>query len=231
MELEVPSIISRPPDDGMTDDDMRQYWRALAEVAVCPVIIQTTGGTKYKGPSPSVDLLIELGRDFECFGYVKEEAPDTMNRMRKELAAKPAIKRVMSAWGGFGWLHQCRLGTEGLITERWVYADLLAKIWSAYDAGNLTESADLYAKFLLMMNLRETIPCNQLRGYHPYIGQKRGVFKNRLSREYGPNGSIPETPNLQNMSLSQEEMDELDMRLECIAPSLKGGFQNLSICK
>lgn len=219
----APAIISRPPDNGKTDEDMRQYWRALAEVTHKPVIIQTTGGTRYKGPAPSTKLLIELGKDFENFGYVKEEASPVIPRMTELLAAKPVIKRVMSAWGGFGWLHQCRFGTEGLITERAVYADLLAKIWSEYDNGNRLASADLYGKLLLMLNLRETIPCNQLRGYHLYVWMLRGVFKNTLSRNYGPLGAFPEKPIISEMKLSEEQKDEIAMRLEAIKPWLKEG--------
>jgi hypothetical protein len=54
-----------------TEEDLRRYWRALAGVAKRPVIIQTTGGTAYKGKAPSVALLVELAREFPHFGYVK----------------------------------------------------------------------------------------------------------------------------------------------------------------
>ncbi|MBR2006219.1 MAG: hypothetical protein IJ991_18835, partial [Thermoguttaceae bacterium] len=112
-KLEPAAIISRPPDDGKTEDDLREYWRALMKVVNRPVIIQTSGGTKYKGPGPSVELLIELAKESPYFGYVKEETAPVEARMRKLVAAKPTIKRVFSAWGGFAWLHQCRIGTEG----------------------------------------------------------------------------------------------------------------------
>ena len=36
------ALISRPPDAGKTEEDLRQYWRALAAVARRPVIIQTS---------------------------------------------------------------------------------------------------------------------------------------------------------------------------------------------
>ena len=61
-KLAPPAIISRPPDSGKTEDDLRQYWQALAAVTKRPVFIQTTGGVAYKGPIPSVDLLIELAK-------------------------------------------------------------------------------------------------------------------------------------------------------------------------
>ncbi|MFZ2276934.1 MAG: hypothetical protein WAW39_04005, partial [Prosthecobacter sp.] len=66
-KLAPAAIISRPPDSGRTEEDLRQYWRALAEVAQRPVIFQTTGGVAYKGPVPSVKLMIELAKEFPNF--------------------------------------------------------------------------------------------------------------------------------------------------------------------
>jgi len=133
-KLEPAAIISRPPDSGKTLDDMRRYWRALASVTKRPVIIQTTGGVDYKGPTPSLQLLIELAEEFQNFGYVKEEANPVIARTRALLAARPPIRRVFSARGGFGWLYELRLGTEGLITERAIYADVLTRIWQLHQS-------------------------------------------------------------------------------------------------
>ena len=218
------AIISRPPDSGKTEEDLRQYWRALAGVARRPVIIQTTGGTAYRGKPPSVGLLIELAREFPHFGYVKEEAAPVLPRMKELLAARPVIRRVFSAMGGFGWLFQARLGTEGLITERAVYADLLARIWTLMQSGSDPGALqDAFSRFLLMLNLRETIPGNQLRGFHLYVWKKRGIFKNLLSRAYGPNNSIPASPILSEQSLSPEDIAEIDSRFEMLRPYLKRG--------
>ena len=76
---------------------------------------------------------------------------------------------------------------------------------------------------LLMLNLRETIPGNDLRGFSLYIWQKRGVFKNRLSRGYGPNNSVPEKPVVSEFKLNDEQIAELDLRFEAMKPYLKEG--------
>ncbi len=222
-KLNPTAIISRPPDNGKTDEDMREYWFALAKVVKRPVIIQTTGGTTYKGPAPSTKLLIELGTKFPYFGYVKEEANPVLPRMQTLIAAKPAIKSVFSAAGGYGWLHQSRIGTEGLVTERCAYADLLAKIWKAMECENRVEAARIYSQLTLMMNLRITIPGNELRGYHLYVLKKRGVFKNMISRQYGPKGVIPEKIIFNDLKLLKSDTDEIDARLEAIKPFLKQG--------
>ncbi|MDP7304208.1 MAG: dihydrodipicolinate synthase family protein, partial [Pirellulaceae bacterium] len=134
-KLAPAAMISRPPDSGKTQDDMRQYWHELAAVTKRPVILQTTGGVAYRGPVPSTELLIELGEDFSNFGYVKEEAGSVIARMRALVGAKPPIRRVFGARGGYGWLYELRLGSEGLITERAIYADVLTRVWELHKSG------------------------------------------------------------------------------------------------
>jgi len=223
-KLAPTAIISRPPDSGKTEDDMRQYWRALAGVVRRPVIIQTTGGVAYKGPTPSVQLLIELAKEFPCFGYVKEEAGPIISRTRALVAAQPPIRRVFSARGGLGWLYESRLGTRGLITERAVYADLLTRIWNLQQSGSDPATLkDAYSKFLLMTNLSQTHPGGGLRGPHLYVWKKRGVFRNTVSRHYGPGGSVPAKPVFSELKLSEEDIAEIDFRFDALKPYLKPG--------
>ena len=223
-KLAPAAIISRPPDSGRTEDDMRQYWRALAAVARRPVIIQTTGGVAYKGPVPSVQLLIELAKEFPHFGYVKEEAGPIIPRTRALVAARPPIRRVFSARGGLGWLYESRLGTEGLITERAVYADLLTRIWNLQQSGSDPAALkDAYSKFILMTNLSETHPGGSLRGPHLHLWKKRGVFRNMISRHYGPGNTIPAKPIFSELKLSEEDIAEIEYRCEALKPYLKPG--------
>lgn len=223
-KLAPAAIISRPPDSGRTDDDLRQYWQALAAVAQRPVIIQTTGGVAYKGPVPSVQLLIELAKEFPHFGYVKEEAGPVIPRTRALLAARPPIRRVFSARGALGWLHESHLGTEGLITERAVFADLLTRIWELQQSGSDPAAlSDAYSKLLLMMNLSETLPGGTLRGFQLYLWKKRGVFQTMVSRHYGPGNTIPASPIFSELALAKEDIAEIDYRFEALKPYLKPG--------
>jgi dihydrodipicolinate synthase/N-acetylneuraminate lyase len=223
-KLAPAAIISRPPDAGRTEDDLRQYWRALAAVAQRPVILQTTGGVAYKGPVPSVQLLIELAKEFPQFGYVKEEAGPVIARTRALVAAKPPIRCVFSARGGLGWLYESRLGTEGLITERAVYADVLTRIWELEQSGSdPAVLKDAYSKFLLMTNLSETHPGGGLRGPHLYLWKKRGVFQTMVSRHYGPGNTIPASPLFTELALTAEDIAEIESRFEALQPYLKPG--------
>jgi len=221
-KLAPAAIISRPPDTGLTEDDLRQYWRELAKVAKRPVIFQTTGGVAYKGPVPSVKLMIELAKEFLHFGYIKEEAAPIIARTRELCIAKPVIRRVFSARGAHGWLYESHLGTEGLITERAVYADVLIRIWDLMQSGKDPDTVrDIYAKLLLLFNLGQHLPGGDLRGFQLHLWKKRGIFKNMISRQYGPNRSIPDKPIISELKLSVEEVAEIDFRFEALRPYLK----------
>ena len=220
-QLSPTAIISRPPDTGKTQDDLRQYWRALASVITeQPVMIQTTA--RRGGVSPSTELLIELAKEFPNFGYVKEESNPVIPRIAA-LLASPSIRSVFSARGAYGWLYESRLGTEGLVTERIAYADILAKIWKLMRSGSDPEKLkDMYSKLTLMFNLQHTHPGN-LRGYSLYLLKMRGVFRTTISRQYGPGGSTPAKPIIQDLALSKEEIAEIAWRWETLKPYLKSG--------
>lgn len=220
-KLAPTAIISRPPDTGKTQDDLRQYWRALASVITAqPVMIQTTA--RRGGVSPSTELLIELANEFPNFGYVKEESSPVIPRVRA-LLASPSIRSVFSARGAYGWLYESRLGTEGLVTERIAYADILAKVWQLMRSGTDPETLkDMYSKLMLMFNLSQTHP-GDLRGYSLHVLKMRGVFRTTISREYGPGGSTPAKPIIQKLTLSKEEIAEIEWRFESLKPYLKHG--------
>lgn len=215
------AVISRPPDTGKTQEDLREYWHALAKVITDrPVMIQTTA--RRGGVSPSTELLIELAKEFPNFGYVKEESGDVIGRTRT-LLASPHIRSVFSARGAYGWLYESRLGTEGLVTERSAYADLLAGIWKLMRSGSdPAKLKDMYSKLTLMLNLSRVLP-GDLRGYSLHLLKMRGVWSNMLSRQYGPDNSTPEKPILRDLALSEEEIAEVEWRFESLMPYLKQG--------
>ena len=166
-------------------------------------------------------LLVQLAKDYpEVYGYVKEESPGSAvnARIAQLVAAKPAIRTVFSGWGAKGWLYQGRaLGTEGMITQRPAYADLLARMWAAEQRGDPDGTlADLYAKFLLMVNLGENFggSDDQMRGPHLYVLQRRGVFTNTYTRRRAPKGGAGGRKWLvDEVKLSSAEKAEIDRRL------------------
>lgn len=227
------AIISRPPAEGKTRSDVMQYYLELEKHVDRPVIIQTGGGVPYRGPVPDVEMMIELAkRNPKVFGYIKEEtgnADECNARMKREIEAKPHIHAVFSAWGGWQWLYQSRqIGSEGLITERPAYSDLLAYIWEQMENSDKYGTLnDAYSKYLLMLNLSYFVKGNthsDLRGPHLYVLQKRGIFKNRLSREFElvkGRRVAPKQTIVVNQELSQFQIDEIEACFSSLRPYLK----------
>lgn len=219
------AILARPPDDAKTQADIDAHFRALAAIAQCPVIIQTYNG---KSPQPDVALVVRLAKDYPgIYGYVKEESPGLQvnSRIAELVAAKPVIKTVFSGWGAKGWLYQSRrLGTEGMITQRPGYADLLARMWREQQSGDPNGLlADVYSKLLLMYNLGDVFASadDEMRGPHLYVLQKRGVFVNTYTRRRAAKDDKRGRKWIvDEVRLSALQKDEIDARLEACRPYL-----------
>ena len=220
------AILARPPDDAKTQDDIATHYRALGAIAKCPVIIQTYNG---KSPQPDVELLIRLAKEFpDVFGYVKEESPGgkVNARMAQLIAAKPVIHTVFSGWGAKAWLYQGpRIGTEGIITQRPAYADILAYLFRQQENGDKDGTLiDAYSKLLLMYNIGETFggSSDSMRGPHLYVLQKRGAFTNMYTRKRPPkDDKSGKKWIVEECKLSDAEKAEIDRRLAACAPYLK----------
>ena len=117
-----------------------------------------------------------------------------------------------------------RLGSEGLITERAIYADVLTRIWELHQSGSDPAALrDAYSKFLLMINLSQTHPGATCAAIQLYLWKKRGVFQTMVSRHYGPGGTIPASPIYSELELSEEEIAEIEYRFEALKPYQKPG--------
>ena len=207
------AIASRPPHDARTQADIERYYRALARIAKRPVITQTY--TSEKVPVPDVALLLRLAREYPgVYGWIKEETggADANARMAAETASAD-VKTVFSAWGSYGWLDQHRrFGTRGVISERAAYADVMMHAWRALERGDDAKADDVFARYLLMMNLKETIPGGHLRGFNLYVLKKRGIFRNFVSREYADEAKTPGKWKLEERVFSPGEVAEIEDR-------------------
>ncbi|MBQ6329380.1 MAG: hypothetical protein IJI35_10235, partial [Kiritimatiellae bacterium] len=129
---------------------------------------------------------------------------------RKLVAAKPVVKTVFTGAGGRDWLyHYRRVGTRGVITQRPMYIDLMVKIWRALEAED-SSSDDLFAKFMCLRNLENTIPAPEMRGWNLYVLKKRDVFRNTLSRTKKRSDGTWEVAGVE---LSDADRAEVDARL------------------
>ena len=179
------AMVSRPPDNVRSQEDIESAWEALAKVAKRPVIFQTFGTPNT--PTPDVSLLVRLSEQHpDIYGYIKEEASGygAVERMYEENRYRPALKTLMAGWGGWQMLMQMRhCGCEGLVTERCAYAPILGVMWEDFRRGERgVRLAESFAMFRLLCDQRN-FP-KGLRGYHLYLLEKEGVFRNRVSRQY-----------------------------------------------
>ena len=215
------AIISRPPDNGKTQDDIRGYYERLAEVARRPAIIQTYVNNTC--PAPEVKLLVELARKHpDTFGYIKEESDGNKanDRMVEEVAAKPVIHTVYSAWGGWQWLYQSRrCGSEGLVTERCAYAPILSYIWRRMENGDADGTLTAaFALYRLLIDQRG-FPRGDMRGYALHYFKRLGIFRTTITRQYKKakvqeQGIVNEGGSgwrLEDLSLTEKQKAELDV--------------------
>lgn len=205
------AVIAMPPASGGSLDEYRTYFRALAARARRPVIIQTSGGAR--NLVPTVDLIVDLAREFANCGYVKEESEPVLDRMRAEVRQRPPMRGVFGASFGVGWLYEMRLGLDGVITGNAMYADLMARIWDFHVQGKADELRDAYSRFLLMRNLDEQVP-----GTNLYVMKKRGIFKTTVTRRGRPASGTP--PELNEVRLPPDAVEEIEYRLAALQPYL-----------
>ena len=202
-------MLVRMADDAKDDAGYERQYEAVAQAARHPVIIQTFNGIS---KAPSADLLIRLAKKHpDRYGWYKVEGsgPEIPGLMAKLVAARPVVKTVFTGWGGRDWLyHHRRIGTRGVITQRPMYADLIAKIWRALEADS-PEADGLFAKFIYLRNLEDAIPAPRMRGWNLHVFKRRGVFRNTLSRVPAKGGGW----KLEDLSLTPAQIAEVEARM------------------
>lgn len=212
--LGADATIAMPPTTGRSLDDYRAYFRALGSATTRPAIVQTSGGAK--DLSPSVELIVDMAKEFPHMAYVKEESQPLIKRMQSEIAARPTMKGIFGASLGTGWLYEMRLGLDGVITGMGMYADLMARMWEMHERGQHERVRDAYSKFLLMRNLNEAIPGTDL-----YVMKMRGVFKTTVRRTAAPAaGQSPKATELSEFKPTAVEREEIEFRFAALKPFL-----------
>lgn len=209
--LGVDAVIAMPPTTGTSLDEYRSYFRALGKAFTGPTFVQTSGGAK--NLFPSVELIVDLAKEFPHMAYVKEESDPVVQRMQAEVAARPVLKGIYGASLGTGFLYEMRLGLDGIITGMGMYADLMGRMWDLHERGQHEQVRDAYSKFLLMRNLNEAIPGTDL-----YVMKMRGVFKTTARRVSAPiNGAAPK---MTEFVPTPVERDEIEFRFAALKPFL-----------
>ncbi len=203
------AMIAMPPSAAKTLDDYREYFRALAQATKRPVFVQTSGGAR--DLVPSVELMVDLAREFPHVAYVKEESAPLVERMTAELALRPPLTGIFGASFADGWLYEMRLGLDGVMTGMAMYADLMARMWELHVRGDADTLRDAYSRFLLMRNLNEQIP-----GVDLYVMKKRGIFKTTTTRTGGAAAW-----KVKRLTLTPDAIAEIEYRFAALKPYLR----------
>ena len=209
--LGVDAVIAMPPTTGTSLDEYRSYFRALGKAFTGATFVQTSGGAR--NLFPSVELIVDLAKEFPHMAYVKEESDPVVQRMQAEVAARPALKGIYGASLGTGFLYEMRLGLDGIITGMGMYADLMGRMWDLHERGQHEQVRDAYSKFLLMRNLNEAIPGTDL-----YVMKMRGVFKTTARRTAAPVGGA--APKMTEFVPTAVERDEIEFRFAALKGDL-----------
>lgn len=203
--LDPDALIAMPPYEAKSLDEYRSYYRELARMTNRPVFIQTTGGAK--DITPTVEFILELAREFPQLGYVKEEAQPVVERMKALVKHRPTMKAVFSGGDGLGSTYEMRFGADGTMPLA-PYVDLLAQTWDLFRSGQQQKAREIFSKFLLMENM-----ARRIRGVPQYVMKKRGVFKTTVVR--------PQDAREQDVTLTADEIAEIDFNFEAIRPYLR----------
>jgi 4-hydroxy-tetrahydrodipicolinate synthase len=194
------ALIAIPPRQAQTLDEVRDYYRTLAGLTHRPLIVQSTGGAR--GINIDAQFIARLAGEFPHCGYVKEEGRPLMERIRALDRLRPVIRRIYGGADAAALMYEMRAGSDGNMPNA-AYADIYARIWDLFQAGDERQALDLYSKTLLLTNLRQHIPATPL-----YIMQKRGVFKTILSRQ-------------SEVRLTPAEIREIEFNFEALKPYLR----------
>ncbi len=203
------AMIAMPPSAAKTLDEYREYFRALGQATTRPVFVQTSGGAK--DLTPSVELMVDLAREFPHVAYIKEESAPLVDRMKAELARRPPLKGVFGASFADGWLYEMRLGLDGVMTGMAMYSDLMARMWELHVRGEADALRDAYSRFLLMRNMNDQVPGSDL-----YVMQKRGIFKTTTTRTGGAAAW-----KARRATLTPDAVAEIEYRFAALKPYLR----------
>ena len=192
-------MIAMPPKVGTSLTDYRRYFSGIAEVTRRPIMVQTQ--PNLLGVTFETDFILQLARQYPHLGYVKEEDEPVFERIQA-LVGQPGIQRVYSAMRGRNFAYDLRLGVDGLVSGCAMYADVVARMWGAYRAGDWDEVRDIHGKLLVMLNCEEEIP-----GAGRYLLWRRGIFRTQTQRGRAPR-------------LSEIQIAEIEHNLRGLEPYL-----------
>lgn len=196
-QVQADAVIALPPYmSSGTRDEIRDYYKAIAEAAGRPVFIQHTHA------GMDATLINELLEEIEFIRYVKEERQPSAHQISAILA-----KVGDSCLGVFGGSHgrwmlsELHRGANGFMPAA-ESTDVHVQIWEAYQSGDEAGARKIFNQLLPLINFIGLLGLRVCKE----VLVMRGVFESTAMR----------TPGV--MSLDDEDRRELEMIIEDLKP-------------
>ena len=189
------AVIALPPSSG-TLEEIRDYYRAIAQTAQRPVFIQHTHA------GMDISFLRQLLDDIEFISYVKEESHPSAHQISDVLEkAGDSCLGVFGGAHGRWMLSELHRGASGFMPA--VEAtDVHVQIWDAYQSGDETGARYIFNHLLPLINLISILGLNVCKE----VLIMRGIFESAEMRMPGI------------VSLDEEDRRELEIIINNLKP-------------
>ena len=197
-EIGADAVIAMPPYVSVaTPGQIFDYFRAIAEAARLPVIIQHSP----KGPGMNVAFLKRLLAEVENIHYIKEEMEPSAHNISELVEAD-----IPGCWGIHGggfcrWMmSELDRGATGFMPSVEI-VDIHVQIWNAYQSGAVERAREIFNLIapLILLNLNLFLPAVK------QILVRRGILSSNRMRQPG----IP--------PLDEADCRELDVALAAVS--------------
>ena len=198
-EVGADAVIALPPyiTRGGTQEELRAYYRAIAEAAELPVFIQ------HSWPGMSAEFMASLIQEIENVKYIKEETRPSGHSISAALAATgPECLGVFGGAGGQWIIPEMRRGASGFIPHAHV-TDVLVQVWDAFHAGDEAKARDIFSHLYPMLSVMAVAGGNRVA---KEVLVRRGVISTVTVR-------TPQTPELDDT-----DRHELDIAMKELEP-------------
>ena len=178
--MQADAVIAMTPYvNKLQDDDLIvAYYRAIANAACLPVIIQNHA----VGSELSVKTMVRVVREVEYVDYIKEETfPVTHNLSNALREAGPKLHGIFGGAGGRFLLLEYPRGVAGQMPGCHV-TDVVVRLWNALEAGDRAEAKRIYGLLAPLFALENQWP----GGAYKDVLRLRGVIKHVGSRNVLP---------------------------------------------
>ncbi len=171
----APAIISLPPD-GVGEDAMAAYYKAVGASVPLPLVLQTQ-------KTMSVDLVDKVYQQVPTLSCIKDEAGEPLDRIgpiRKLTGGKVAI---FAGKGCVAMLNEMMLGFDGYCPSMFC-ADIFQRTFEVWNAGRRKEATEMFGRIMAL----RSIP-----GVMPYLMILRGIFPADVGYRNPPGRKTQET--------------------------------------